>query len=57
MLFIKMGIKEVHRWEQVVVDILNIDGWNIEWSGGGFQHYDAVGETRKGAKCVIEIER
>jgi len=56
MLFIKMGIKEVHRWEQVVVDILNIDGWNIEWSGGGFQHYDAVGETKKGAKCVIEMK-
>jgi len=56
MLFIKMGIKEVHRWEQVVVDILNIDGWNIEWSGGSYKHYDAEGITRKGKKCVIEMK-
>ena len=33
MLFIKMGIKEVHKWEQTVVNILNLDGWNLIWCG------------------------
>ena len=51
-----MGIKEVHKWEQTVVKILNLDGWNLEWSGGGFNHYDAKGYTRKKKECVVEMK-
>ncbi|MAN64048.1 MAG: hypothetical protein CMI60_19105 [Parvibaculum sp.] len=56
MLFIKMGIKEVHKWEQTVVKILNIDGWDLEWSGGSYEHFDARGLTPKNNKCVIEMK-
>ena len=51
-----MDINSVHEWDQVVVKILNLDGWNLEWCGGDFTHYDAKGKTRKGKECVIEIK-
>lgn len=51
-----MGINEVHKWEQTVVNILNLDNWDLEWCGGEFEHYDAKGLTRKKNKCVIEMK-
>lgn len=30
--------------------------WQLEWSGGGFEHYDAKGLTPKGHECVIEMK-
>ena len=51
-----MTINKVHLLEQAVVKILNLDGWDLDWSGGGFEHYDAVGETPKGRPCVIEMK-
>jgi|TARA_Y100000385_G_scaffold240740_1_gene256778 hypothetical protein len=56
MLFIKMGIKEVHKWEQTVVDILNIDGWNLTWCGEDYEYFDAKGLTPKKNECVIEMK-
>jgi|TARA_R100001463_G_scaffold69904_1_gene123378 hypothetical protein len=51
-----MGINKVHEWEQAIVTLLNIDGWDLEWCGGGFKHYDAKGKTPKGKNCVLEIK-
>lgn len=51
-----MGIKEVHKWEKAVVMLLNLDGWDLKWSGKGFNHYDAIGKTPKGFDCVIEMK-
>ncbi len=51
-----MGIKEVHKWEKVVIEILNLDGWQLEWCGGSYEHFDARGKTRKGNDCVIEMK-
>jgi len=52
----KLTLNKVHQWEQAVVALLNFEGWNLEWSGGGFEHYDARGKTPKGIDCIIEMK-
>ena len=49
-------IEKIHAKEKVIVNFLNFDGWDLEWCGGGFEHYDAVGATPKGKECVIEMK-
>ena len=51
-----MNINKVHELEQAVVKILNLDGWKLEWSGDGYEHYDAKGFTPKGKPCVMEMK-
>ena len=51
-----MDLNSVHAWERTVVEILNLDGWNLDWCGEGFKSYDAKGLTPKNKKCVIEIK-
>jgi hypothetical protein len=51
-----MDISRVHKWEKATIMLLNMDGWKLEWCGGGFDHYDAIGETPKGIKCVVEMK-
>lgn len=51
-----MKLRDVHKWEQAVIQVLNLDGWDLQWCGGGFEHYDAVGATPKGYECVIEMK-
>ena len=51
-----MGIKKINQWEKAVVLILNLDGWELEWTGEGYSHYDAKGKTPKGFDCVIEMK-
>ena len=51
-----MTIKEIHKFEQAVVMILNIDGWDLKWTGNTFKPYDAIGKTPKGIDCVIEMK-
>jgi hypothetical protein len=45
-----------HKWEQGIINLMNLDGWNLEWCGGGMEHYDAKGKTPKGFDCVIEFK-
>lgn len=51
-----MGLTNIHKWEKAVIMILNIDGWELEWTGENFEHYDAKGKTPKGLDCVIEMK-
>lgn len=52
-----MTIDRVHRLEQSIVHLYNaFDGWQLEWCGGGYEHYDAKGLTPKGYKCIIEMK-
>lgn len=51
-----MDINKVHQLERFVVGILVLDGWKLEWCGGGYEHYDAIGKTPKGHDCVIEMK-
>ena len=51
-----MGIEIIKKFENVLVAFLNMDGWNLEWTGNGFKHYDACGFTPKGNPCVIEMK-
>jgi len=45
-----------HKWEQGIIHLLNLDGWNLTWCGDGFEHYDAKGKTPKGFDCVMEFK-
>ena len=45
-----------HKWEQGIIALMKIDGWQLEWTGGEFEHYDAKGKTPKGFDCVIEFK-
>lgn len=47
---------EHHKWEKGIVLLLTLDGWDLEWTGGEFEHYDARGKTPKGFDCVIEFK-
>ena len=53
-------IKNVHKWEQAVIMLLNLDGWNLTHTGDGFEHYDAIGyapeKNGKRAEVVIEMK-
>ncbi len=49
-------IKNVHKWEQAVIHLLNLDGWNLEWTGKGYEHYDAFGISPKGKEVVMEMK-
>ena len=42
-----MGIKKIHKLEQAVVMVLNIDGWKLEHSKD---------KTPKGFDCVLEMK-
>ena len=45
-----------HIWEQGIIHLMNLDGWELEWTGEEFEHYDAKGKTPKGFNCVIEFK-
>lgn len=47
---------EHHKWERGIVLLLTLDGWDLEWTGGEFEHFDARGKTPKGFDCVIEFK-
>lgn len=51
-----MKLSDVHKWEKALIAILNLDGWDLQWCGGGYEHYDAVGATPKGHECVVEMK-
>jgi len=51
-----MGIKTINEWEKAVVFMLNLDGWDLKWTGEGYTRYDAAGKTPKGKNCVIEMK-
>ena len=49
-------IKDIHKWEQAVIHLLNLDGWNLKHTGKGFEHYDAIGTSPKGTEVVMEMK-
>jgi len=51
-----MTIEQTHKWEQGIIQLLNLDGWELEWTGGEFEHYDAKGKTPKGYNCILEFK-
>ena len=51
-----MGISKIKKLEQAVVQVLNIDGWDLKIPEDNFSRYDAYGTTPKGKKCVIEMK-
>ena len=51
-----MKVETVHQYEKAVIFFLNLDGWELEWTGEDFEHYDAKGKTPKGHDCIIEMK-
>ncbi len=49
-------INKIHKLEQAIVLLLNLDGWQLKWTGEGSQSWDAEGLTPKGKECVIEMK-
>ncbi len=47
---------EHHKWEQAAIQLLNLDGWQLEWTGEEYEHFDAKGKTPKGFNCLMEIK-
>lgn len=47
---------EHHKWEQGIIQLLNLDGWQLEWTGKQYEHFDAKGKTPKGYNCLMEIK-
>ena len=45
-----------HAWERGIIQLMNLDGWELFWCGGEFSHYDAFGKTPKGFDCVVEFK-
>ena len=45
-----------HKWEQGIIHLLNLDGWELEWTGEEFESFDAKGKTPKGFDCVMEFK-
>ena len=50
-----MDIEKTTKWEKAVVQILNLDGWQLKHIGGT-SRYDAKGLTPKGFMSVIEMK-
>lgn len=49
-------INKIHKLEKAIVLLLNLDGWQLKWTGEGSQSWDAEGLTPKGKECVIEMK-
>ena len=50
-------IDKIHKLEESTVLLLNqFDGWDLKWTGEGFQKWDAEGTTPKGQECVMEMK-
>ena len=50
------SIEKIHLLEQQLVFLLNLDGWQLEWSGVDYSHYDAEGLDLNGKNCIIEFK-
>ncbi len=48
-------VEQLKQLENAVIHILNLDGWELEPTEQ-MEHFDAIGKTPKGHKCVIEMK-
>ena len=51
-----MGLSKINKLEKAMVLLLNLDGWELEWTGKGSERYDAKGKTPKGLNCIVEMK-
>ena len=51
-----MVLSKVHQLEKAMVLLLNFEGWDLQWTGEGYERYDAKGKTPKGFDCIIEMK-
>ena len=51
-----MTRKDVYKWEQELIFLLNLSGWQINWSADPYCHYDSIGYDKQGSQCVMEFK-
>ena len=51
-----MTHKEVKIWEQELIFLLNLDGWQLKPSEDKYCFYDAYGTNPKGQSCILEFK-
>ena len=51
-----MDKNKIHQLEKATIELLNFDGWQLEWTGKGNKSYDAKGKTNLGYDCLIEMK-
>lgn len=50
-------IDKIHKKEIAIINFLNeIYDWNLSHTGMDYEHYDAIGYTRKGSGCIMEMK-
>ena len=49
-------VDKTHKLEKLTVQLLNLDGWKLEWTGDRHDSWDAEGWTPKKNECVIEMK-
>jgi hypothetical protein len=49
-------LTKAQQFEIAVVRLLNLDGWELTWTGSDSNTWDAEGKTHKGVACVIEMK-
>ena len=50
------SIDKIHELEKQLVFLLNLDEWQLEWTGEDYSQYDAMGLDLNGQKCIIEFK-
>ena len=43
----------IEKYEKALINLLNLDGWNLEWCGNENTFYDARGYTPKGFRARV----
>lgn len=51
-----LTLNKIHDLERDLIEYLNSGGWNLKHTGSSYLSYDAIGYTKKGFKCVIEMK-
>tara|TARA_R100000935_G_C2834725_1_gene167390 strand:+ start:1042 stop:1491 length:450 start_codon:yes stop_codon:yes gene_type:complete len=51
-----MGLANIHKLEKATILLLNLEGWDLKWTGKGSERWDAKGKTKKGYNCIIEMK-
>ena len=51
-----LTLNKIHDLERDLIECLNSGGWNLKHTGSSYLSYDAIGYTKKGFRCVIEMK-
>jgi hypothetical protein len=50
------NIEQIKSFERQLIFLLNLDGWALQWTGEGYESFDADGYDDSGNTCVLELK-